>query len=170
MQTNELKISKKKEDINNIEEHQYLAFILNNEKYAIEVLKVKEIIKYGNITEIPFSKNYIVGVTNIRGNIIPIISLAKRFNINESNITKKSCILVVSIKDEDDFIEIGIVVDLVNQVFDIFPNDMEEFPSLGTSIEKRFVKRIGKVQNFFIPILDMEVVLDIHELSELEKD
>ncbi len=170
MQTQALTQSKANIDLINIEEHQYLAFLLNKERYAIEVLQVKEIIKYGNITDIPFSQKYIIGVTNIRGNIIPIISLAKRFELKQGRISKKTCILVVTIKDEEEKIEIGVVVDMVNQVFDILPSDMEELPSLGTSIQKKFIKKIGKVQNSFIPILDMEVVLDITELSLLRED
>ncbi len=157
-------------DLTNIEEHQYLAFLINNERYAIEVLQVKEIIKYGNITDIPFSQSYVTGVTNIRGNIIPIISLAKRFKIKQGEISKKTCILVINIKYEDENVEIGVVVDMVNQVFNIYPNDMEELPSLGTSISKKYIKKIGKVQNLFIPILDMDVVLDVQELSRPSKD
>ncbi len=170
MKTKELEQNKENINLENIEEHQYLAFLLNSEKYAVEVLKVKEIIKYESITDIPFSQDYIVGVTNVRGNIIPIISLAKRFNINESSISKKTCILVITVKDEDENIDIGIVVDMVNQVFDILPSNMEEFPSLGTSISRDFIKKIGKVQNIFIPILDIDVVLNINELSKNSKD
>ena len=170
MQTKELEQTENDIDLSNIEEHQYLTFLLNNEKYAIEVLKVKEIIKYENITDIPFSQDYIVGVTNVRGNIIPIISLIKRFKIKETSISKKTCILVITIKDEDENIDIGVVVDMVNQVFDILPSSMEEFPSLGTSISKDFIKKIGKVKNMFIPILDIDVVLDIDKLSKNSKD
>jgi purine-binding chemotaxis protein CheW len=148
-----------------VEEHQYLTFLLSDEVFAIEVLKVKEIIGLGQITPIPSMPNYIEGVINVRGNVLPIISLNKRFNLNNTKITQKTCIIIVSALLDDDIADVGLVVDMVNQVYDILPNHIEDTPMFGSTLRKDFIQKIGKVNGKFISILDINGVVNLQEIS-----
>ncbi len=148
-----------------VEKHQYLTFLLSNEIFAIEVLKVKEIIGFGLITPVPSMPKYIEGVINVRGNVLPVISLNKRFNLKQIDTTKKTCIIIVSAILEEDMTDIGLVVDMVNQVYDILPNNIEETPLFGSSVRKDFILKIGKVNKKFISILDIDGVVNLHEIS-----
>jgi purine-binding chemotaxis protein CheW len=154
-----------KEFDEDVEKHQYLTFLLSNEIFAIEVLKVKEIIGFGLITPVPSMPKYIEGVVNVRGNVLPVISLNKRFNLKSTNITKKTCIIIVSAMLEEDMTDIGLVVDMVNQVYDILPHNIEDTPMFGSAIRKDFILKIGKVNKKFISILDINGVVNLHEIS-----
>ena len=159
-------IEKQKEEyIENVEEHQYLTFLLSDEVFALEVLKVKEIIGLGMITPIPTMPHYMEGVINIRGNVLPVISLAKRFDLEPSKVTHRTCIIIVSALIEDDRIDVGIIVDMVNQVYDILPSHIESTPMFGTTLRKDFIQKVGKVNGKFISILDIEGITNIQEIS-----
>jgi purine-binding chemotaxis protein CheW len=152
--------------VNNIEQHQYLTFILSGEVFGVSVLSVKEIIGYGNITKVPSTKSFVFGVTNVRGNVVPVISLAERFGMPADPVTSKTCIIIVSVIIDDDATDVGIIVDRVNQVYDILPQTIEETPSFGTKIRKDFIDKIGKVDGQFISILNNETILNIEELAQ----
>jgi purine-binding chemotaxis protein CheW len=153
----------------NIEEHQYLTFLLKNEMFGIDVLHIKEIIEYAMVTRVPTMQNFIKGVTNVRGNVVPVIDLCGRLNQGESDIDKKTCIIIVEINVNNENIEIGLIVDSVNQVYDIMPESIEESPSFGAKIRKDFIKQMGKVDDKFIVILNLENILNIDELSIINK-
>jgi len=155
----------KKYDIN-VEQHQYLTFLLSNDIFAIEVLNVKEIIGYGIITPIPSMPSYILGVVNVRGNVLPIMSLAKRFDLELLEQTHKTCIIIVSTIIEGETLDIGLVVDMVNQVYDILPENIEPTPMYGSILRKDFIKKIGKVDRKFILILDIEGIVNLQEISK----
>ena len=159
---------KKSEYIENVEEHQYLTFLLSNEIFAIEVLKVKEIIGLGKITPIPTMPHYVEGVINVRGNVLPVVSLAKRFDLEPAEVTHRTCIIIVSALLEGDMIDIGLIVDMVNQVYDILPSHIESTPMFGSTLRKDFIQKIGKVNNKFISILDIEGIANIQEISETQ--
>jgi purine-binding chemotaxis protein CheW len=148
-----------------VEEHQYLTFLLSDEIFAIEVLKVKEIIGLGLITPIPSMPKYILGVINVRGNVLPVVSLSARFDLKTTNNTNKTCIIIVTAILEDEDIEVGLVVDMVNQDNDILPNNIEETPLFGSTLRKDFIQKIGKVNKKFISILDIEGVVNLQEIS-----
>jgi purine-binding chemotaxis protein CheW len=166
--TNDIK-SQQKEYISNIEEHQYLTFIVSDEVFGMGVLNVKEIITYGNITKVPSMSSYIDGVTNVRGNIIPVVSLALRFGLEEKEITNKTCIIIVTIENEGEINELGVVVDKVNQVHDILPTNTEDTPSFGTKVKKEFLEFIGKIDGKFISILNNKNILNIDELGIIQE-
>jgi purine-binding chemotaxis protein CheW len=158
-----------KDYISNIEEHQYLTFLVSGEVFGIGVLSIKEIITYSNITQVPSMKKYIDGVTNVRGNIIPVIVLAERFGFKREEITNKTCIIIVTAEHEGQSSDLGIVVDKVNQVHDILPYDTEETPNFGTKINKNFLEFIGKVNGEFVSILNNQNILDIEELASIQE-
>lgn len=153
----------------NIEEHQYLTFLLNNEMFGVDVLHIKEIIEYAMVTRVPTMQRFIKGVTNVRGNVVPVIDLSDRLSHEEGHIDKKTCIIIVETRVHNENLEIGLIVDSVNQVFDIMPESIEEAPSFGAKIRKDFIKQMGKVNDKFIAILNLENILNIDELSVIKK-
>ena len=156
----------REEYIENVEEHQYLTFLLSDEVFAIEVLKVKEIIGVRLITPVPSMPNFVLGVINVRGNVIPVMSLAKRFNLEDQEQTHKTCIIIISSIIDGESTDIGVIVDMVNQVYDILPSNIEATPMFGSSLRKDFIKKIGKVSGKFISILDMDGIANIDEISK----
>jgi len=155
----------RKEYVENVEQHQYLTFLLSDEVFAVEVLKVKEIIGLRLITPVPSMPEYILGVINVRGNVLPVLSLSKRFNLESAKFTHKTCIIIMSSIIDGDHIDIGIIVDMVNQVYDILPNNIESTPMFGSSLRKDFIQKIGKVNGKFISILDIDGIANMQEIS-----
>jgi purine-binding chemotaxis protein CheW len=152
--------------IENIEEHQYLTFLLCGEVFAIEILNINEIISYQPVATVPHMQEYVKGVMNIRGNVVPVVSLGKRLGLGEQPITKKSATIIIeSNKEDEDNMSIGLLVDVVNEVFDILPDKIEQTPNFGTKIRSDFIKKIGKVDGKFISILNLDSILDINDLS-----
>lgn len=166
MENNELQTTTESY-ITNSEEHQYLTFMLGDEIFGIGALSIKEIITYGTITKVPTMSPFVAGITNVRGNVIPVISLAERFGVSQNAITNKTCIIIVSIPFDSEKIDIGLIVDRVDQVHDILPLSIEETPSFGTKIKREFLEKIGKVDGKFISILNNETILNIDELSQV---
>ena len=144
---------------------QFLTFALAGEVYAIDILNIKELIEYGNLTPVPMMPDYIAGVMNLRGSVVPVIDLAARFGTEPIEITKRTSIVVVEVSDRDTESEIGIVVDLVNEVIDIVAEDIEPPPAFGAHIRADFIAGMGKIDGRFLILLDVSNVLSIDELS-----
>ena len=109
---------------------------------------------------------YVLGVINVRGNVLPIVSLSKRFELETIKKTHKTCIIIVTAKIDDDILDIGLVVDMVNQVYNILPDAIEPTPMFGTTLRKDFIKKIGKVDRKFISILDIEGIINLQEITK----
>lgn len=150
-------------------ETQYLTFILNDEDFGLGILNVKEILEFGGITEVPMTPEYIRGVINLRGNVVPIIDLHVRFGEKRKETTKKSCIIIVEVQNEGEMLDIGILVDAVNEVIDIPESDMEPPPQFGSNLRVDFISGMGKVNDEFIIILNQNQVLSVDELSLLNQ-
>ncbi|MFT5758206.1 MAG: purine-binding chemotaxis protein CheW [Alteromonadaceae bacterium] len=148
---------------NNIQ--QFLTFVLNNEVYGVNILSIKEIIDYGNITRVPMVNSFIAGVINLRGSVVPIIDLALRFSTPPSVRTKRSSIVIIELKHNEQNMEIGITVDEVNEVINIAFNEIETTPEFGTKIRTDFIAGMGKVEDHLLILLDIENILAIDELS-----
>ena len=153
----------------NGEGHQFLSFYLKKEMFAINVGYVREIIEYTQITRVPMMQSFIAGVTNIRGNVIPVLDLSGRLGLGQSDITKKSCIITIETTIGDEESEVGIIVDMVDQVYDVTPSHKMEAPEFGSKIRKDFMQMMAKVEDRFITLLDMDGILDIAELSRVIK-
>ena len=148
-----------------LEEHQYLSFYIKKDMFAIEVLKIREIIEYDKITKVPDTQSFVKGMTNIRGNIIPVIDLSDRLSLGKLEISKRTSIVVVEHIHQQDQLEIGIIVDSISQVDDIMPVDVEEAPEFGAKIAKRFIQKMGKIGSEYIAVLKIENILEVKELS-----
>jgi purine-binding chemotaxis protein CheW len=150
---------------------QYLTFTLGHEVFAIGILHIKEIIEYGNLTEIPMMPVFIRGVINLRGSVVPVIDLAARFGGKATEVGRRTCIVIVEITQVIDDAEvrqdIGVVVDSVNEVIDIPRADIEPPPAFGAKIRADFITGMGKVAGNFVIILSINNVLSVDEMATL---
>ncbi len=146
---------------------QYLTFALGGEMFAVGILNVKEIIEYGNLTEIPMMPTFIRGVINLRGSVVPVIDLAARFGGSPAELGKRTCIVIVEVADADTQHDIGIMVDAVSEVLDIPASEIEPPPSFGAKIRADFIFGMGKVAGKFVIILNINKVLSIEEIAQL---
>lgn len=153
------------------EYRKFLTFLLRNELYGIDITSVREVIEYiqaTSITRIPLTPNFIGGVINLRGEVTPVIDLSARFFNIISDITKRTCIAILEMEDEDENIAVGIIIDAVNAVVDIPLSGIEETPQFGAKIRSDFIKGIGKLNDKFIVLLNPATILNIKELSDFE--
>jgi len=146
---------------------QYLTFLLGGEMFAVAILNVKEIIEYGNLTEIPMMPPFIRGVINLRGAVVPVIDLAARFGGAESRVGKRSCIVILEVSEGDFRHDIGIMVDAVSEVIEIPGSEIEPPPSFGARIRADFIQGMGKVAGSFVIILNIVRVLSVDEIALL---
>lgn len=148
---------------------QYLTFTLNGEMYSIAILNVKEIIEYGSVTEIPMLPDFIRGVINLRGSVVPVIDLSCRFGSEPTQVARRTCIVIIELLQEnsDTRHDVGIMVDSVSEVLEIYSNDIEPAPNFGVRIRTDFIEGMGKVNGRFVIILDVSRVLSIEELALL---
>ena len=146
----------------------FLVFALGKEEYAITIQSVKEIIGIMDITAIPKMPKFMKGVINLRGKIIPVIDLRLKFDLTELSYTERTCIIVVELTLENGTNKMmGIVVDSVSEVLNIFPADIENPPTLEDSTDLSFITGIGKVKGKVAIILDITKVLNISEINKI---
>jgi purine-binding chemotaxis protein CheW len=146
-------------------EGKYLTFALAREEYGLEILKVREIIGYMNITAIPQTPSYVKGVINLRGQVIPVIDLRAKFGMETMDVTEETCIIVVEITQKGRKFNTGIVVDHVQEVLDIAGENIEESPQFGSSVNTDFILGMGKVGESVKILLDIDKVLSGADLS-----
>ena len=146
---------------------QYLTFALGSEMFAVGILNVKEIIEYGNLTEIPMMPAFIRGVINLRGSVVPVIDLSARFGGSQTEVGRRTCIVIVEVEDEDTKHDIGIMVDAVSEVLDIPGSEIEPPPAFGAKIRADFIFGMGKVAGKFVIILSINKVLSVEEIALL---
>jgi purine-binding chemotaxis protein CheW len=144
---------------------QYLTFMLGGEVFAIGILHIKEIIEYGQLTTVPMMPAFIRGVINLRGAVVPVVDLASRFGRKPSEVTRRSCIIILELEVEEETQVIGVVVDAVNEVLEIAGADIEPPPSFGTRIRSDFIAGMGKVQERFVILLNVNKVLSTEEMA-----
>ena len=149
------------------EEGQYLTFLLGGEMFAVGILGIKEIIEYGSLTTVPMMPNFIRGVINLRGAVVPVVDLSARFGRTASDITRRSCIVIIEAGTDDEKQDVGVVVDSVSEVLEIPTSEIEPAPSFGSKIRAEFISGMGKVDGKFVIILDANRVLSVDEMAML---
>lgn len=147
--------------------HQYLTFSAKGEMFAIGILNVKEIIEFGAITEIPLMPDFIRGVINLRGAVVPVIDLSTRFGGKRTDIQRRTCIVIIEAHNPDGRQDLGIVVDAVSEVLEILPADIEPPPGFGARIRTDYIAGMGKVAGRFVILLDLRRVLSVDEMAAL---
>ncbi len=148
-------------------QHQYLTFLLSGEVFAINILNIREILEYSPLTPVPMTPDFISGVLNLRGSVVPVIDLALRFKKEAAKINKRTSIVIIEITHNDRKMDIGVIVDIVNEVIEI--PEIEPAPTFGSSIRTDFIEGMGKVNDSFTIILDLACVLSVDELSIVEE-
>lgn len=141
----------------------YLTFALGDEQYAIEIRHVVDIIGIQDITEIPNQPEYIMGVINLRGKIIPTMDVRKRFNKSFNDYNNRTCIIVVELNA----VSVGLIVDMVLEVIAIPDEQIAEPPTFNTDFKNKFILGIGKIQNEIVIILDSDKLLNEGEIDEV---
>lgn len=152
-----------------IEQNQYLTFKLSGEEFGIGILKVREIIEYTSPTQVPMVPEYIKGVINLRGNVVPVIDLKAKFNMPGSEATKRSCVVIVEVTMDGEEITMGILIDAVSEVLEISPRDISPAPSFGAKINVDFIQGMARVDREFIILLDIERILSTEEIAVMNQ-
>jgi len=150
-------------------EGKYLTFALAEEEYGISILKIREIIGIMPITSVPRTPEFVKGVINLRGKVIPIIDLRLRFGMGPMEYTDRTCIIVVEINAQDITIQIGAIVDTVSEVLNIKAEDIEDTPAFGTSLDTEYILGMAKVSGGVKILLDIDRVLNSEEIAVIEK-
>jgi purine-binding chemotaxis protein CheW len=140
-------------------EGKYLTFALAQEEYGLEIIKVREIIGYIDVTAVPQTPHHVKGVINLRGQVIPVVDLRAKFQMETTDVTDQTCIIVVEITEGNRKCNTGIVVDRVQEVLDIAGGDIEEAPQFGGSVDTSFILGMGKVGDSVKLLLDIDRVL-----------
>ena len=146
------------------EMRQYLTFKLGNEVFGIDVAKVREILDFTTITEIPRTPEFMSGVINLRGNVVPVVDLRLCFQMSKTVRTRNTCIVVVEVLLESESTVIGALADSVEEVIDMEPDQIKPAPKIGTQIRTDFIKGMGTRENQFIMILDIDRVFSVEQL------
>ena len=149
-------------------EGKYLTFSMANEEYGIGILKIREIIGMMPITSVPQTPEFVKGVINLRGKVIPVIDLRLRFNMDSIDYNERTCIIVVEILGQSSTVQVGIVVDSVSEVLNIKQDEIEDTPTFGTSLNTDYILGMAKMEGGVKILLDIDQVLTSDELSLLE--
>lgn len=151
----------------NTEQGQYLTFLLAGEIFAIGISGVKEIIEYGDLTTVPMMPEFIRGVINLRGSVVPVVDLAARFGKKTATVTKRTCIVIIEVESMEEKQDVGMMVDAVSAVLEIPQSEIEPAPTFGARIRTDFIDGMGKVNGKFVIILNVDHVLSIEEMAEM---
>jgi len=146
---------------------QYLTFSLGDEVFAIDIRTVREIIQFGAITAVPMMPEFVRGVINLRGAVVPVIDMQVRFARERLQVGKKTCIVIFDSVMDGEKVELGLMVDAVSEVIDIAQSSIEAPPQFGTSIQRDFIRGMGKVDGEFVVIVEPNKALSIEEMALL---
>ncbi|PAB59208.1 chemotaxis protein CheW [Anaeromicrobium sediminis] len=144
-------------------EKQYVIFKLDNESYGVDIMNVKEIIEYKETVKVPNALNFIEGIINLRGEIVPIVNLKKRLKTGNTMVTNDTRVIVINIQDR----QVGFMVDEASQVIRISEENIEPAPELIAGIDKRYIMGVGKLEDKIVILLDLEFILTEDEKAKI---
>lgn len=144
---------------------QYLTFKLDEEIFALDVAKVREILEYNSVTKVPQTPDFMRGVINLRGSVVPVIDMRLKFGMSATEQTVNTCIIVVEVTMEGDTSVLGALADSVQEVIEMEPDQIEPAPHIGTRLNTEFIKGMGKHEGNFIMILDIDKVFSEGDLA-----
>lgn len=146
---------------------QCLTFLLGEQAFALDIRSVREIIQHGQLTPVPLMPNFVRGVINLRGAVVPVIDLHARFGRPAAAIGKKTCIVIFDCLRDGERVELGLLVDAVSEVIDIAASDIEPPPNFGAAVRREFIFGMGKVGEKFVIILEPAKAFDVDEMAGL---
>ena len=149
---------------------QYLTFKLAEETFALDVSKVREILEFSTVTKVPQTPDFMRGVINLRGSVVPVIDMRLKFGMSAIEQTVNTCIIVVEVVQDDDVVVLGTLADSVQEVIEMEPEQIEAAPHIGTRLHTDFIKGMGKLDGRFIMILDIDKVFSSSEIMLVRGD
>jgi len=147
---------------------QFLTFVLDEEVFAVDVARVREILEMPTITKVPQVPDFMKGVINLRGCVVPVIDLHTKFGMAETAQTVNTCIIVVEVDMDGENIVLGALADSVQEVIEMEPSQIEAAPHIGTHLKTEFLKGMGKHNEHFVMILDIDKVFSGVELAAVQ--
>jgi purine-binding chemotaxis protein CheW len=144
---------------------QYLTFQLGEEVFGLDVSHVREILEFTAVTKVPKTPDYMRGVINLRGSVVPVLDMRLKFGLTRTEKTVNTCIIVVEVSFEDEHRIIGALVDSVQEVFEMEPEQIEPAPKIGAQLKTEFIKGMGKKDDHFIIILNIDKVFSSEDLA-----
>ncbi|MDU0457284.1 MAG: chemotaxis protein CheW [Geobacteraceae bacterium] len=151
-----------------LQTNQYLTFTLAEEVFAVDVARVREILEITSITKVPQVPDFMRGVINLRGCVVPVIDLRLKFGMPETAQTVNTCIIVVEVEMDGENIVLGSLADSVQEVIEMEPSQIESAPHIGTHLKTEFLKGMGKHNEHFVMILDIDKVFSVAELATVK--
>ena len=148
---------------------QYLTFRLGEEIFALDIAKVREVLDYTNITKVPRTPEFMRGVINLRGNVVPVVDMRLKFGMTKTEQTVNTCIIIVEISVDGDTTVLGALSDSVQEVLDLGPDQIEPAPRIGTRLRTEFIRGMGKRDDHFVIILDIDKIFTADELSLVQE-
>lgn len=145
----------------------YLTFLLSGEVYGLQILRVQEIIRMMKITRVPMAPEFVKGVINLRGKVIPVICMRRKFGLESTAPTERTCIIVTQIAHSNQTITIGVIVDEVSEVMNLTPENINKTPQMGGQINTMFIMGMGKVGDNVIMLLDLDKAFSSEEFGSV---
>ncbi len=148
-----------------IETRQYLTFQLGEEVFGIDVSHVREILEFNTVTKVPKTPDFMRGVINLRGSVVPVLDMRLKFGISRTEKTVNTCIIIAEVSFEGEYTIVGALVDSVQEVFELEPDQIEPAPRIGIQFRTEFIKGMGKKDDHFVIILDIDTLFSLDELA-----
>lgn len=152
----------------NINSNQYLSFKLEDEVYAIDIAKVREVLEFTSVTRVPRTPEFMRGVINLRGGVVPVVDLRMKFNMGRTEKAVNTCVIIVEVELEEESVVIGAMADSVQEVMELDPAQIEPPPKIGTRMNTEFIRGMGKRDEEFIIILDIDRIFSAEELASVQ--
>ncbi|HYA40786.1 MAG TPA: chemotaxis protein CheW [Syntrophobacteraceae bacterium] len=147
------------------ETSQYLTFKLEEEVFALDISKVREVLDFTDVTKVPETPDFMLGVINLRGSVVPVVDMRLKFGMDRTEKTVNTCIIIVEIEIDGETNILGALADSVQEVMDLDPDQIEPPPRIGTRLKTKFIKGMGKRDNQFIIMLDIDKVFSSDDLA-----
>ena len=148
-----------------METTQYLTFKLDDEVFALDISKVREVLDFTKVTKVPRTPEFMRGVINLRGSVVPVVDLRLKFGMSQTERKVNTCIIIVEVTVDTETAVLGALADSVQEVLDLEPKDIEPAPRIGTRLNTEFINGMGKQGNNFIIILDIDKVFSSGDLA-----
>lgn len=151
-----------------LETTQYLTFKLDDEVFALDITKVREVLDFTTVTKVPRTPEFMRGVINLRGSVVPVVDLRLKFGMSKAEKTVNTCIIIVEVKVDEETTVLGALADSVQEVMDLEPGHIEPAPKIGTRLNTEFIKGMGKRDDRFVILLDIDKVFSTSELAVVQ--
>src|SRR5512141_115341 len=147
---------------------QYLTFQLQDEVFALDIAKVREVLDFTKITKVPRMPDFLRGVINLRGSVVPVVDLRLKLGMTKTDKTDSSCIIITEVATKDGAVVLGALADSVREVMDLEADHIEPLPKVGTNLRSEFIKGMGRQGDRFIIILDIDRIFTAEEVTGVE--